>query len=95
MTSESYLMCSQDYSDICISMCVMSMSNHFILVQGLFADCIYVGSSDHVRVLHLSHNEYAGYTLKHLLLRYMYNLSLPKLRATPLADPLLPGSTNE
>ena len=23
------------------------------------------------------HNEYAGYTLKHLLLRHMYNLSLP------------------
>ena len=36
------------------------------------------------------HNEYTGYTLKHLLLRHMYNLSLPKLCATLLADPLLP-----
>ena len=25
------------------------------------------------------HNEYTGYTLKHLLLRHMYNLSLPML----------------
>ena len=28
------------------------------------------------------HNEYTGYTLKHLLLRFMYNLSLPNLCAT-------------
>ena len=28
------------------------------------------------------HNEYTGYTLKHLLLRHMYNLSLPNLCAT-------------
>ena len=35
------------------------------------------------------HNEYTGYTLKHLLLRHMYNLSLPKLCATLLVDPLL------
>ena len=28
------------------------------------------------------HNEYAGYTLKHLLLRHMYNLSLPNLCVT-------------
>ena len=34
------------------------------------------------------HNEYTGYTLKHLLLRPMYNLSLPKLCATLLVDPL-------
>ena len=34
------------------------------------------------------HNEYARYTLKHLLLRHMYNLSLPKLRATLLVGPL-------
>ena len=27
------------------------------------------------------HNEYTGYTLKHLLLRHMYNLSLPNLCA--------------
>ena len=27
------------------------------------------------------HNEYTGYTLKHLLLRHMYNLSLPNLHA--------------
>ena len=27
------------------------------------------------------HNEYIGYTLKHLLLRHMYNLSLPNLCA--------------
>ena len=26
------------------------------------------------------HNEYTGYTLKHLLLRHMYNLSLPMLK---------------
>ena len=25
------------------------------------------------------HNEYTGYTLKHLLLRHMYNLPLPLL----------------
>ena len=25
------------------------------------------------------HNEYTGYTLKHLLLRHMYNLLLPNL----------------
>ena len=53
-------------------------------MQGLFVGCIYIGSGDPVRVLCLSHNEYAGYTLKHLFLRYMYNLSLPKLRATLL-----------
>ena len=34
------------------------------------------------------HNEYTGYTLKHLLLRHMYNLLLPKLCATLLVDPL-------
>ena len=34
------------------------------------------------------HNEYTGYTLKHLLLRHMYNLPLPKLCATLLVDPL-------
>ena len=34
------------------------------------------------------HNEYTGYTLKHLLLRHMYNLSLPKLCATLLVGPL-------
>ena len=28
------------------------------------------------------HNEYTGYTLKHLLLRHMYNLLLPNLCAT-------------
>ena len=28
------------------------------------------------------HNEYTGYTLKHLLLRHMYNLSLLNLCAT-------------
>ena len=27
------------------------------------------------------HNKYTGYTLKHLLLRHMYNLSLPNLCA--------------
>ena len=35
------------------------------------------------------HNEYTWYTLKHLLLRHMYNLSLLKLCATLLVDPLL------
>ena len=35
------------------------------------------------------HNEYTGYTLKHLLLRHMYNLSLPKLCATLLVGSLL------
>ena len=44
------------------------------------------------------HNEYTGYTLKHLLLRHMYNLSLPNLCATssspvtlrlPTGDPTL------
>ena len=53
-------------------------------LQGLFVGCIYVGSGDPVRVLRLLQNKYAGYTLKHLLLRHMYNLSLPKLRATLL-----------
>ena len=42
------------------------------------------------------HNEYTGYTLKHLLLRHVYNLSLPMLSVTcsslvtlrlPTADP--------
>ena len=32
------------------------------------------------------HNKYTGYTLKHLLLRHMYNLSLPDLGATLLPD---------
>ena len=58
------------------------------IMQGLSASCIYVGSGDPVRVLRLSHNKYAGYTLKHLLLRHMYNLLLSKLRATLLADGL-------
>ena len=53
-------------------------------MQGLFIGCIYIGSSDPIRVLRLSHNELAGYTLKHLLLTHMYNLSLPKLRANLL-----------
>ena len=35
------------------------------------------------------HNEYTGYTLKHLLLRHMYHLLLLKLCATLLVDPLL------
>ena len=39
------------------------------LLQGLTAGCIYVGSSDPFRVLRLSHNKYARYPLKHLLLR--------------------------
>ena len=34
------------------------------------------------------HNEYTGYTLKHLLLRHMYNLSLLKLCATLLVGSL-------
>ena len=34
------------------------------------------------------HNEYTGYTLKHLLLRHMYNLPLLKLCATLLAGSL-------
>ena len=51
------------------------------IMQGLSVGCMYVGSGDPVRVLRQSHNEYAGYTLKHLLLRHMYNLPLPKLRA--------------
>ena len=55
------------------------------VLQGLFVGCMYVGSGDPVRVLRLLHNEYAGYTLKHLLLRHMYNLLLPKLCATLLA----------
>ena len=33
-----------------------------ISVQGLFADCIYVGSGDPVRVLHLLHDKYTGYS---------------------------------
>ena len=40
-------------------------------MQGLSAGCMYVGSSDPVGVLRLSHNKYAGYTLKHLLLRHV------------------------
>ena len=54
------------------------------IMQGLSASCIYIRSGDPVRVLRLSHNKYAGYTLKHLLLRHMYNLPLPKLHATLL-----------
>ena len=62
-----------------------SMTTEFFLsMQGSSVGCIYVGSGDPVRVLRLSHNEYAGYTLKHLLLRHMYNLPLPKLPATLL-----------
>ena len=38
-----------------------------------------VGSGDPVRVLRLLHNEYTGYTLKHLFLRHMYKLPLPML----------------
>ena len=64
-------------------------------LQGSSAGCIYVGSGDPVRVLRLSDNGYTGYTLKHLLLRHMYNLPLPKLRATLLADLLSPESANE
>ena len=64
-------------------------------MQGLFVGCIYVGSGDPVRVLRLSHNEYAGYTLKNVLLRHMYNFLLPKLCATLLADPLSLESANE
>ena len=64
-------------------------------MQGLSVSCIYVGSGDPVRVLHLSHNEYTGYTLKHLLLRHMYNLSLRKLRATLLADLLSAEATDQ
>ena len=40
------------------------------------------------------HNEYTGYTLKHLLLRHMYNLVLLKLCATLLAGPLSLSSTS-
>ena len=58
-------------------------------MQGLSAGCIYIGSGDPVRVLRLSHNEYAGYTLKHL------NLPLPKLCATLLADLLSLESATE
>ena len=64
-------------------------------MQGLSAGCIYVGSGDPVRVLRLSHNKYAGYTLKHLLLRHMYNLPLLKLRATLLVDSLSLESVSE
>ena len=39
----------------------MAPNSADIHVQGLFADCIYEGSGDPVRVLHLLHNEYAGY----------------------------------
>ena len=60
------------------------MSSGSWCLQGSSAGCIYVGSGDPVRVLRLSHNEYTGYTLKHLLLRHMYNLLLPKLCATLL-----------
>ena len=57
-------------------------------LQGLFLPFARVGSGDPVRVLRLLHNEYTGYTLKHLLLRHMYNLLLPKLCATLLVNPL-------
>ena len=40
------------------------------------------------------HNEYTGYSLKHLLLRHTYNLSLPNLCATLLGAPLLLESTH-
>ena len=76
----------------CLRVCMCAMTNGISRtkpgadpVQGLFVGCIYEGSGDPARVLRLSHNKYAGYTLKHLLLRHMYNLSLPKLRATLLA----------
>ena len=39
------------------------------------------------------HNEYTGYSLKHLLLRHMYNLSLSNLCATLLNAPLSLEST--
>ena len=50
-------------------------------LQGLSVLFACVGSGDPVRVLRI-HNEYTKYTLKHLLLRHMYNLSLPNLCAT-------------
>ena len=71
------------------------MLNIILYLQGLSVGCIYVGSGDPVRALRLSHNGYAGYTLKHLLLRHMYNLPLPKLHATLLADPLSLESMTE
>ena len=65
------------------------------LMQGLFVGCIYIGSGDPVRVLRLLHNKYAGYNLKHLLLRHTYNLSLPKLCATLLVASLSLKSMDE
>ena len=56
-------------------------------MQGLFVSCIYVGSGDPVRVLHLLHNKYTWIQLEHLLLRHMYNLPLPNLCATLLVAP--------
>ena len=56
-----------------------------ILLQGLFAPFARVGSGDPVRVLRLYTNEYTGYTLKHLLLRHMYNLPLLNLMCYTMA----------
>ena len=53
-----------------------------LYMQGLFVPFACIGSGDPVRVFTSVHNEYTGYTLKHLLLRHMYNLSLPNLCAT-------------
>ena len=48
-------------------------------MQGLFIPFACIGSGDPVRVLCLYTTNTLDYTLKHLLLRHMYNLSLPAL----------------
>ena len=53
-------------------------------MQGLSVPFAYVGSSDPVRVLHLYTTNTLDVLSKHLLLRHMYNLSLPNLCATLL-----------
>ena len=51
-------------------------------MQGLFVPFACVGSSDPVKVLRLYTTNTLDTLLKHLLLRHMYNLSLPNLCAT-------------
>ena len=60
--------------------------HYSFLMQGLFVPVAWVGSGDSCEGLTSVHNKYTGYTLKHLLLRHMYNVSLPNLCAILLLD---------
>ena len=52
-TQYRYIQC---YVERVKRLCYVETRDKHIFAQGLFADCIYVGSSDPVRVLRLLHN---------------------------------------